>query len=170
MAWTGPKSPWVGVRACRYRPWSALIRAVARQPAITSCAVRSMASSAASDSAAMSSSAKPSRSAAVSRFCAPVARDEYVRHDFPAARRSPSTVNACWSFARLRRTHVLRYRAAAKTEPMAHRASALSARPRSVRGMTVRPELSRQIAVGEPTVSLRFRAPAIPCHFLVTAR
>lgn len=37
---------------------SALIRAVARQPAMTSCALRSMASSAASDSAEISSSAK----------------------------------------------------------------------------------------------------------------
>jgi hypothetical protein len=42
---------------------SALIRAVARQPAITSCAFRSMVSSAASDRAAISSAVNSARSA-----------------------------------------------------------------------------------------------------------
>jgi hypothetical protein len=56
---TGPKSPSVGASACSYWPGSALIRAVARHPAMTSCVVLSMVSSAASDSAASSSAAKP---------------------------------------------------------------------------------------------------------------
>ena len=39
----GPESPWAGARACRYRPFSGLMPAVARRPAITSCAARRVA-------------------------------------------------------------------------------------------------------------------------------
>jgi len=51
---TEPKSPSVGASACAYMLLSALMRAVARHPAMTSCALPSMVNSAASESAAMS--------------------------------------------------------------------------------------------------------------------
>jgi hypothetical protein len=51
----------VGLR--QYPRLLALIRAVARHPAMTSCALLSMTSSATSDSAAMSTAAKSERSA-----------------------------------------------------------------------------------------------------------
>src|ERR1700730_11841706 len=64
MTSAGPKSPSVGASARAYCPLSALIRAVARHPAITSCAFWSMVSSAASASAAISSAVTSVRSAA----------------------------------------------------------------------------------------------------------
>ncbi len=64
---TGPKSPLVGLRASAYSAGSALIRAVARQPTITSSALLSKSSSAASDRASTSSNVK-FRSSSVVRW------------------------------------------------------------------------------------------------------